>query len=650
MSGRKATGDDAAEPAQPTGYFASNGDLPILPHVNNNPDTRDIVCVTTSKKAKNKSPTTTTKKKKKKKKSAAFRIHPGITKGTAPPPVKLFVKNISPDSSVSTLRSVFSRLGTVSRLSMPWQGQGRVQIAYVTIDCATPQAKKAAIEKVHVLNGTVVDRSAIAIEQDRTGKEGRNAPVVLLTLSELISSDTTTSATSSPWQSESDLISAVCHSKPTLGASKNIEFADCLIEEDEESKRAQWIVPEDDYADIDSAFEIRKGNDNLTVDWAGIRDATTKEILCMWKRGRFGWTDLVSEALSGKVGKYPLAALNQRIAILDPSPGNGTTNKTAKTALLPKRSWRCKGAAVEVFLPTEEDLRNGHLCNDLLIIKRGRFHDKYMRSDDEWKKYQALALMRKELYQIMMRRRAEQIRRTIEESEGGLNQYVPGYNLYEFARRHLNFEGSLEDFLTDPKHGRFAQKSKLLVCILQYHKANEAAGFEVVQESEGTITDEELKTRAEAEIKKRIAKGFDVFYISIGGEHKMRSDTPARTGSYLEIACSVAKQKYLKRSDQPDSFISSPNEVHSKVFPKEKRFCLMRAANRDNAERYEPILIETAFQYQKEGKLTLLNRLQGEKATRANLSRSQCGCYIYTEVWGSFTTKEKLAADNYEIA
>ena len=105
MSGRKATGDDAAEPAQPTGYFASNGDLPILPHVNNNPDTRDIVCVTTSKKAKNKSPTTTTKKKKKKKKkkSAAFRIHPGITKGTAPPPVKLFVKNISPDSSVSTL-------------------------------------------------------------------------------------------------------------------------------------------------------------------------------------------------------------------------------------------------------------------------------------------------------------------------------------------------------------------------------------------------------------------------------------------------------------------------------------------------------------------------------------------------------------------
>ena len=76
----------------------------------------------------------------------------------------------------------------------------------------------------------------------------------------------------------------------------------------------------------------------------------------------------------------------------------------------------------------------------------------------------------------------------------------------------------------------------------------------------------------------------------------------------------------------------------------------MRAANRDNAERYEPILIETAFQYQKEGKLTLLNRLQGEKATRANLSRSQCGCYIYTEVWGSFTTKEKLATDNYEIA
>ena len=130
----------------------------------------------------------------------------------------------------------------------------------------------------------------------------------------------------------------------------------------------------------------------------------------------------------------------------------------------------------------------------------------------------------------------------------------------------------------------------------------------------------------------------------------MRSDTFARTGAFLEIACSVAKQKYLKRSDQPDSFVSHPDEVHAKVFPEEKRFCLMRAANRDNAERYEVILIETAFRYQKEGKLTLLNRLRGEKAHRANLSRSQCGCYLHTEVWGCFTTASELASDNYEIA
>ena len=179
---------------------------------------------------------------------------------------------------------------------------------------------------------------------------------------------------------------------------------------------------------------------------------------------------------------------------------------------------------------------------------------------------------------------------------------------------------------------------------------------------ERRMTNKALEDLAEDFLDALIDEGHDVFYFSIGLEHKMRSDAYEKTGTHIEISRSARKRfkynrptgrgRYALSSGTADENLVRSFDVHTKVFPNSNRMQLMRAANHDNSQRFEPILINTAHRYQQEGKIkVLINKINPRvgKAVPANLEKGLCNCSIYSEVWVSFTSMEILNKDGIGI-
>ena len=262
---------------------------------------------------------------------------------------------------------------------------------------------------------------------------------------------------------------------------------------------------------------------------------------------------------------------------------------------------------------------------------------------------------------VIRERKAKERYDSIRENGGGLELSNGGFNLYEFARRALGFTGSLKDFFRHAKYGPFARKSKLLQHIQDLHESNIARGFggTFITRTMGTcaseaaagvdeISDDVLKKMAKAYIESLIRKGYNVLYLSIGGEHKMRIDSRESTGAATEIARNARKR--LKNQNSSHDGLVREDEIHKNVFPEGRRERVMRSANTGNAERYEVILIDTAFRYHKDGIIKLLNRLgRGNKAHPASLSRGYCMCSIYSEVWCSFEKEKDLNGKGYYV-
>lgn len=186
------------------------------------------------------------------------------------------------------------------------------------------------------------------------------------------------------------------------------------------------------------------------------------------------------------------------------------------------------------------------------------------------------------------------------------------------------------------RHGKVAREDKLLNEILRIHYHNEENRFKEVYAREGVIGHEILRAKAKRWLNHLVGEGHDVFYISVGGEHKVREHTRRQM-----------KRKNLK------SHVGSMGEVHANIFPSKNRHRVMRSARARNSERFECVLINTALEYERKGLIkkviNTVNPRTGVALMANLLERGYCDCSLYSEVWVSVTKMEKFDSDGYEF-
>jgi len=220
-----------------------------------------------------------------------------------------------------------------------------------------------------------------------------------------------------------------------------------------------------------------------------------------------------------------------------------------------------------------------------------------------------------------------------------------GLNAYEYAVRAFGYKGDLGEFLRDERCTAFFSNQKAssyrnLKEVLRCHKINGGKPLREFEAEEPVLADEHLERVAIGVIEK-LEEKYDVFYFSVGGEHKMDVEKAGNAGFALEI-CRNAREKIFRGGVKVSS-----KQIHSEVFPQTNRLCLGRFRRAFNAERLECKLIDVANE---RGVLSVINSVNASgKAIKACLKRSYCECSIYSEVWVSFTTIEKLTEDGFVL-